>query len=210
MLQLDTLRLTLCWVYLFSLKSRLKGKGGLGPWKTSTALRWEGNLLQVHLHTLFAFLLLFKDFGEAMGLNGPTMIPFWCLMPKGEKIRLKQMDQLPHETLEKFENSRVRAFVLSKYSYCLLLSKIGLLWGECLIIGKRGSFWIFDQFLLEYLSLCLNKCVWLRDRKLSLICKNKPSGGKGWSKYAKFESKQILFSFALILHFYVLLYVVLA
>jgi hypothetical protein len=65
------------------------------------------------------------------------MMPFWCLMPKGEKIRLKQMDQLP---LENSENSRVRALVLSKYSYCLLLSKIGLLWGECLIMEKRGSF----------------------------------------------------------------------
>ena len=66
------------------------------------------------------------------------MIPFWCLMPKGEKLRPKQeMDQLP---LENFENNRVRVFVLSKYSYGLLLSKIGLLWGECLIMGKRGSF----------------------------------------------------------------------
>jgi hypothetical protein len=58
-------------------------------------------------------------------------------------------------------------------------------------MGKGGVFEIFDQFLLEQLSLCLNKCVWLRDRKLRLICKNKPSGGKEWSKYAKFESKQI-------------------
>jgi hypothetical protein len=59
-------------------------------------------------------------------------------MPKGEKLRPKQeMDQLP---LENFENSRVRAFVLSKYSYGLLLSKIGLLWGECLIMGKGGVF----------------------------------------------------------------------
>jgi hypothetical protein len=82
--------------------------------------------------------------------------------------------------------------ICSKYSYCLLLSKVGLLWGERLIMGKRGSFWIFDQFLLEYLSLCLNKCVWLRHRKLNLICKNKPSGGKEWSKYARFESKTIL------------------
>jgi hypothetical protein len=49
------------------------------------------------------------------------MIPFWCLMPKGEKLRLKQMDQLP---LENYEYSRVRAFVLSKYSYCLFLSKL--------------------------------------------------------------------------------------
>jgi hypothetical protein len=46
-------------------------------------------------------------------------------MPKGEKLRLKQMDQLP---LQNFENSRVRTFVLSKYSKCLFLSKVGLLW----------------------------------------------------------------------------------
>jgi hypothetical protein len=49
-------------------------------------------------------------------------------MPKREKIRPKQqMDQLP---LENFENS----IILS------LLSKVGLLWGEWLIMGKRGSF----------------------------------------------------------------------
>jgi hypothetical protein len=46
-----------------------------------------------------------------MGLKGPRMIPFWCLMPKGDKLRPKQMDQLP---LENFENSRVRIFYLSK------------------------------------------------------------------------------------------------
>jgi hypothetical protein len=39
------------------------------------------------------------------------MIPFWRFMPKGEKLRPKQMDQLP---LENFENSRVRIFDLSK------------------------------------------------------------------------------------------------
>jgi hypothetical protein len=27
------------------------------------------------------------------------MITFWCLMPKGEKLRPKQMDQLPLENL---------------------------------------------------------------------------------------------------------------
>jgi hypothetical protein len=27
------------------------------------------------------------------GVKGPKMIPFWCLMPKGEKLRPKQMDQ---------------------------------------------------------------------------------------------------------------------
>jgi hypothetical protein len=59
-------------------------------------------------------------------------------MPKGEKLRPKQeMDQLP---LENFENSRVRVFVLSKFPFCLFLSKVGLLWGEWLIMGKRGRF----------------------------------------------------------------------
>jgi hypothetical protein len=41
------------------------------------------------------------------------MILFWCLMPEGEKLRPKQMDQLP---LENFEKSTVRTFNLSKYS----------------------------------------------------------------------------------------------
>jgi hypothetical protein len=66
------------------------------------------------------------------------MIPFWCLMPKGEKLRPKQANGTA--TLENFVNSRVRTFDLSKYSYCLLLSKVGPLWGECLIMGKGGVF----------------------------------------------------------------------
>jgi hypothetical protein len=98
----------------FSLKGGLKGKNGIGPWKTSTALRWESNLLQVHLHVSYCLFFLFGNFGEAMGFFVPRLILFWCLMPKGEKIRPKQeMDQLP---LENFENNRVRVFVLSKYS----------------------------------------------------------------------------------------------
>ena len=98
------------------------------------------------------------------------------------------MDQLP---LERFENSRVELLVLSKLFLLSLLSKVGFLWGEVVIMGKGGVFEIFDQSLLEWLSLCFNMCVWLRDRDLSLICKNKPSGGKGWSIYAKIESKPI-------------------
>jgi hypothetical protein len=59
-------------------------------------------------------------------------------MPKGEKIRPKQeMDQLP---LDNFENSRIRVFVCQNTLVCLLLSKVGLLWGEGLIMGKGGSF----------------------------------------------------------------------
>jgi hypothetical protein len=64
--------------------------------------------------------------------------PVWCLMQKGEKLRPKQeMDQLP---LENFENSRVRVFVLSKYSYGLLLSKNWSLVGRTFDYGKKGEF----------------------------------------------------------------------
>jgi hypothetical protein len=82
----------------------------------------------------------------------PRMIPFWCLMPKGEKLRPKQMDQLP---LVNFENNRVRTFDLSKYS---IIAKFGLLRGKILIMGKRGSFWLLINFILG-LSLFMPKQV---------------------------------------------------
>ena len=57
-------------------------------------------------------------------------------MLKGEKIRPKQeMDQLP---LENIENSRIE-FCFVKILLLSLLSKVGLLWGECLIMEK-GEF----------------------------------------------------------------------
>jgi hypothetical protein len=66
-------------------------------------------------------VLLIDNFGEAMRLKGPRLIPFWCLMPKGEKIRPKQeMDQVP---LENFENNRVRVFVFGKILLMSLLVK---------------------------------------------------------------------------------------
>jgi hypothetical protein len=42
--------------------------------------------------TLIAFVFLFEDFGEAMGFNGPRLIPFWCLVPKGEKNKAKAIN----------------------------------------------------------------------------------------------------------------------
>jgi hypothetical protein len=67
------------------------------------------------------------------------MILFWCLMPKGEKLRPKQMDQLP---LVNFENNRVRTFDLSKM---FLLQNFVSCWGEFMIMGK-GEFLALDKF----------------------------------------------------------------
>jgi hypothetical protein len=82
------------------------------------------------------------------------MIPFWCLMQKGEKLRPKQMDQLP---LENFENSRVIIFDLSKI---LLLQNLVSCGGEFMIIGKRGSFWHLINFSIG-ISLFVPKQVCL-------------------------------------------------
>jgi hypothetical protein len=74
------------------------------------------------------------------------MIPFWCLMPKGEKLRPKQMDQLP---LGNFENSRVRTFVLTKYSYVQNLASCG----ENVGLWEKGEFLALNQFFSWNTSL---------------------------------------------------------
>ena len=60
----------------------------------------------------------------------------------GEKLRPKQMDQLP---LENFENSRVRTFDLSN----TLIVKIWSLMWRIYDYGKKGKFfWILIIFTL--------------------------------------------------------------
>jgi hypothetical protein len=68
-------------------------------------------------------------------------------MPKGEKLRPKQLDQLP---LENLENNRVRTFDLSKYSYCKIWSLVGRIFDY----GKKGEFLVLDQFFHWNISLC--------------------------------------------------------
>ena len=54
------------------------------------------------------------------------MILFWCLMPKGEKIRPKQeMDQLPLENFEKVELEFLFVKILLFVSYCPKLVSCG-------------------------------------------------------------------------------------
>jgi hypothetical protein len=65
------------------------------------------------------------------------------------------MDQLP---LENFENSRIELLVCQN-TLVVSFVKSWPLVGGIVDYGKGGVFEIFDQFLLEQLSLCLNKCV---------------------------------------------------
>jgi hypothetical protein len=116
----------------------LKGKGELGPCKDfhcTLVITPSSYLCSI------AFLLVIDNFWWGNGVKGPRMILFWCLMPKGEKLRPKQMDQLP---LENFENSRVRTLDLSKYSYCQNLASCGDLW----LWEKGGVFGSLINFTL--------------------------------------------------------------
>jgi hypothetical protein len=67
------------------------------------------------------------------------------------------MDQLP---LENFENNRIE-FLFVKILLLALFGKSWLLVGKSVDYGKKGEFFfeILNQFLLERLSSCLNKCV---------------------------------------------------
>jgi hypothetical protein len=160
------------WDYIFS---ALKGKDELGQCKDfhcTPVLVYSPPSSYLCSHCLFA---LNWHFWCDNGVKGPRMIPFWCLMPKGEKLRPNKWISYHLWTIE------LELLISLKYSYC----KIWSLVGENFWWWEKGVFGTWSIFLLEYLSFCPNKRVWLRDRKMKLICKNKPSGGKERSKYAK-------------------------
>jgi hypothetical protein len=128
-------------------------------------------------------------------------------MPKGEKIRAKARNV--SATTWEFWKSRVRVFVCQITLVCILLSKVGLLWEEYLIMG------IFDygkwgEFLKSFITFSLNNSIYVSTSVFDLeignwvwFAKTKPSGGKEWSIYAIIESKQswvlIWIDFALVL-----------
>jgi hypothetical protein len=129
-------------------------------------------------------------------------------MPKGEKLRPKQeMDQLP---LENFENSKVRVFVLSKFSYCLFLSKL-VSCGENVWLWEKGG--VFESLInlswntslyasISEFDLEIGNWVWFAKTN-QVVAKDDPY-------MPNLNQKQLLFSFVLMLHFYVLLFVMLA
>jgi hypothetical protein len=75
------------------------------------------------------------------------------LHAKGGEIKAKANGSAT--TCEKFKKSRVELFDLSKYSY---YQKVGLLWGECLIMGK-GEFLALNHFSSWIISLCAQTSV---------------------------------------------------
>jgi hypothetical protein len=98
-------------------------------------------------------------------------------MPKGEKLRPKQMDQLP---LVNFENNRVRTFwFCPKCSYC----KIWSLVGENFLSWEKGEFLVLHQFFSWNISwfaqtsefdLEIGKWIWFAKTN-QVVAKNDPN-----------------------------------
>ena len=130
-----------------------EGKDGLGPWKTSTALRWEGNLFQVHLMYSYCLCILIEDFGEAMG-SGAKINPVLVLDAKGGENK-GQSDKWISYHLRDFENSRIELFVLAKLSYCFFRQKLASCGEKYWLWEIGGVFEIFDQSLLEWFYMCV-------------------------------------------------------
>jgi hypothetical protein len=66
------------------------------------------------------------------------MDPVLVLDAKGGENK-GQSDKWINYHLRDFENSRIE-LLFCQNSFLSLLSKVGFLWGEVLIMGKRGSF----------------------------------------------------------------------
>ena len=103
-LQLDPLKLTVC-LSLLNLVSKVDWKGKMNLDHARLPLHFDERVIYSKFISILVlpFFALCWQFWWGNGVKGPRLILFWCLMPKGEKIRPKQMDQLP---LENFENSR--------------------------------------------------------------------------------------------------------
>jgi hypothetical protein len=120
---------------------------------------------------------------------------------KGGEIKAKASKWISYH-LRILKNSRVRTFDLSKYSYCLLLSKVGLLWGECLIMGKGGVFGSLINFSwntslytsTSVFDLEIGNWIWFAKTN-QVVAKNDPN-------MPNLNQKQFLFSIALMLHFF--------
>ena len=86
----------------------------------------------------YCHLLLIEDFGEAMGLKGAKIDPVLVLDAKGGENKGQSNKWISYH-LRDFENSRIE-FLLCQKLLLSLLSKVGFLWGEVLIMENRGSF----------------------------------------------------------------------
>ena len=133
-LQLDPLRLTVC-LSLIVLVSKKVWKGKVDLDRERLPLHSdEGVTYFKFIFKLLLPLYSYWKFWWGNGVLGPRLIPFWCLMPKGEKIKAKAINGSA-TTWEIFENSRIELLVCQN-SVVVSLVKSWLLVGRNIDYGK--------------------------------------------------------------------------
>jgi hypothetical protein len=141
-------------------------------------------------------LILLEDFGEAMGLKGQTN-PVLVLDAKGGENKAKARNGSA-TTWEFWKIVELKLLFCQNtliVSFCQNWSLVGRMFDY----GKKGEFWNFDQFLLEYLSLCafeleIGNWVWFAKTN-QVVAKNDPN-------MPNLNQNKFVFSFALMLHFF--------
>jgi hypothetical protein len=88
---------------------------------------------------VFSLLSMFTcNFWRGNGVKRPLSSPFWCLMPKGEKLRPKQLDQPPLVNFKIFELVYlIKTLLIAKRSS--LIIKLFSFGGESFLREKGGA-----------------------------------------------------------------------
>jgi hypothetical protein len=137
---LTSLRLTCLLEYTWcSLKIYWKGKW---TWMTTRLPLHSGSSIFNSKFILVLSLPLcsYLIFWWGNGVKGPKMIPFWCFMPKGEKLRAKATGSANHLWISKIVE--LEFVFCTNDSYC----KIWSLMGVNFDYGKKVEFLAVDQF----------------------------------------------------------------
>jgi hypothetical protein len=105
------------------------------------------------------------------------------------------MDQIP---LENFEKSRIELLVWQNSVIVSLVKILNVSFYQKLVsCGENVWLWKIGGVFESVINFSLNNSLYVSTSVFDLeigswgFAKTKPSGGKEWSKYAKFESKQI-------------------
>jgi hypothetical protein len=105
--------------------------------------------------------------------------------------------------VREFWKSRVRVSVCQNTLVCLLLSKVGLLWGEWLIMGKRGVFWNLWSISLGTTLFMSQQSVFdLEIGNWGWFAKTNQVVAKNDPNMPNLKQNKLEFSFALMLHFF--------
>jgi hypothetical protein len=135
---------------------------------------------QVHTNALIAFFFSYLTFWWGNGVKGPKVFPFWCLMPKGEKLRAKANGSANHLWILKIVE--LEFVFCPKLPYC----KIWFLMGENFDYGKKGKFLALDEFYSWNISLITQPSMFDLEIGKGFDLQKQTKWWQKWSKYAKY------------------------